>query len=174
MLTDEHRVARSVRMMRTVQSVHPTLFAQGVGMRQVLLAPICAALLGASAVAAHDDSYELTDWQMSAAMPNPVIAPVPAALLAGHGACDGAHCGNAVSGCVATTLPPLPYHPPVLPPPTSLHGYFNSPPEQLHVWDSYPREVALRQWHRIAKEQHLKGVRQHRVGRGHSSGSACQ
>lgn len=61
-------------------------------------------------------------------------------------ACDlvsprtGCGCGhqNAVGAMV------MPYREPTLPAPSSLYGYFNSPPAYAHLWDTYPQEAAIR------------------------------
>lgn len=142
-------------------------------MRYLILAPIGAALLSAAAAHAENDAVGCIDAQAYASMPAPVVAPVSPHLLASPAittapdTCDACFNGQRLHGNVAIDPPLLPYHPPVLPPPSTLYGYFNSPPEHLHLWDNYPREVALRHWHRAAKERHLKGDRHHRVGGGH-------
>lgn len=149
------------------------LIIKGVRMRYVILAPICAALVGAGPVEAQDDSQGLIDAQAYPSIPAPVVTPVSPPLVTGQSGCDAHQLDCRPVAGVAPAPALLPYHPPILPPPATLYGYFNSPPEHLHVWDSYPREVALRQWHQAAKERHRQGDRHHRRSSGHPYGPHC-
>jgi hypothetical protein len=56
----------------------------------------------------------------------------------------------------------MPYRQPILPPPASLYGYFNSPPCYAHLWDTYPQEAAARcarAHHATRPYQPRRGVR---------------
>lgn len=142
-------------------------------MRYVLFAPICAALLGASTADADDASAEF--MAVAPAFNQPVTVVVQAAppLAIPPSGCDGHPLACRTAASAAIVPPLLPYHPPVLPPPATLYGYFNSPPQHLHVWDHYPREVAQRQWHHIAKERRLRGERAQHVSTGQPYCATC-
>ncbi len=146
---------------------------EGVWMRYLILGPVCAALLGTGAANAQGDSHGFIDAQAYSSAPHPVVAPVPPQWITGQPACDAQRHGYQPQDNAAIGAALLPYHPPVLPPPSTLYGYFNSPPEHLHLWDSYPQEVALRQWHRAAKARQARGGRHAHAGGGHPSVEPC-
>jgi hypothetical protein len=73
-------------------------------------------------------------------------------------------CGYCAAGCgqcgVAghAAAAPMPYRQPVLPPPATLYGYFNSPPCYAHLWDTYPQEAAVHcaRLHQATRPHHSK------------------
>lgn len=109
----------------------------GFTMRRLLLTSLCWMPLAIGSVQAEDtreplsDPFPATVDHATASLHAPLPAP-------DAGVCDHRPLPHRHAGAVrAKPLQWLTYRQPLLPPPASFYGYFNSPPQHAHLWDTY-------------------------------------
>ena len=106
-------------------------------MRRLLLIPLCLLPIAIGSVHAQDARVPLRSE--SPTTEHHAVAPFHAAPhLCDAGGCDHQPQPHRHAGATgAKPLRWLTYRQPLLPPPSSFYGYFNSPPQHAHLWDSY-------------------------------------
>lgn len=106
-------------------------------MRRFLLIPLCLLPLAIGSVHAHDARLPLRG-ELPTTEHHVAASFHPASDARDAGGCDHQPQPHRYAGEAGTKpLRWLTYRQPLLPPPSSFYGYFNSPPQHAHLWDSY-------------------------------------
>lgn len=105
-------------------------------MRRLLLIPLCLLPMAIGSVHAQDAREPL--WGELPATEQHATVVHAAPLFCELGACDHQPQPHRHVGAAGPKpLRWLTYRQPLLPPPSSFYGYFNSPPQHAHLWDCY-------------------------------------